>query len=203
MKTKLALACATIFVLASCQKEISADVLGTNTPNPLIGTWKFINLHGNTTASDEVMDQGSDVKTITIADYVTGNNQGTYAFTDTAYTVNGVGYDISTVAKEYTYDNGNLDDSTDFPFSYSIPPASSHGSYKRVGSDSLTFGSTLVPVTGASGSVATPPGGGKYSITGDTLKIFGVIHQAYTDSSSGVPVVVTEEATSVATLARQ
>lgn len=192
-----------ILALSSCQKEISGDILGENTPNGLIGTWKFINLHGITNSTQEIFDVSSDVKTVTITDYITINNQGTYTFGDTSITGTGIAYDVSTTARGYVYENGNLDDSTDFPFAFSVPPTSSNGSYRRISSDSLYFpGGSSIQISGASGMLS-PPGGCTYTLAGDTLTLVTPVYQSFTDNSMGLPVTVTDNATAIITLARQ
>jgi hypothetical protein len=192
-----------LFIFASCQKEISSDLLGQTTPNDLPGTWKFINSHVTTNSNVEIFDQFADVKTITVSDYVTMNNQGSLQFSDSVMTTTGVSYDVSTTAKSYTYLDGNLDDSTDFPFSFSLPSSSSAGPYKRIGTDSIySPGGTLAQVTGATG-VQSAPGGYRYAITGDTLLLTTVINQSLIDSSFGVPIKTINQASVISTLARQ
>ncbi|MBA4166141.1 MAG: hypothetical protein H0X41_01100 [Chitinophagaceae bacterium] len=187
----------------SCQKEISSDIPGQTTPNNLLGTWKFINSHVTTNSNVEITDVSSDVKTITLSDYVTSNNQGILQFNDSLMITTGVSYDVSATAQSYTYDNGNLDDSTDFPFSFSLPASSSSSAYKRIGTDSIYApGGTLTQVAGATGMLSAS-GGYKYKLTGDTLLLTMMVNQSLVDTSFGFPITSTDKATVITTLSKQ
>ena len=189
-------------VLTSCQKEISGDFLKPAPSNDLTGTWKFLYSKVSATSTVDVQDEFGDVKSITLSNYVTQNNQGSLLINDSLMVTSGAAYDISTVASSYTYVDGNLEDSTDFPFSFSVPSTNSSSSYKRIGTDSIYVpGSSLTQVAGPTGLQSA--NGYKYKIISDTLLLSTLLDQTSTDNSSGVQVITNNKASVTSTLKKQ
>ena len=194
---------ALFIVLTSCQKEISGDFLNTATPNDLIGTWKFLNSSVSTNSTVEIKDEFADVKNITLSDYVTVNNQGSLLINDSLMVTSGIAYDISTIARAFTYVDGNIEDSTDFPFSFSFPSTNSSSPYKRIGTDSIYVpGSSLTQVAGATG-LQSAANGYTYKIISDTLLLTTILDQTTIDNSLGVPVITNNKASVITTLKKQ
>lgn len=203
-KRTFSLLLAAVTTLCSCQKEVSGDVVSGSDKNPLIGTWKLVSDHITGSSQVDINDGTEDVKTITLSDYTTLSNQGTVTFSDSIISVNGVGYEISTTARAYTYEDGNLADSTELPFAFTVPPASYTASYRRVGTDSIASMGILGGDAPVSGSNSTPVVTGyHYRITGDDLELTAIVHQSSSDNSQGVPINSVYDGKSVALLKRQ
>jgi hypothetical protein len=193
-----------LLLATSCQKEISGDGFGTdNKLNPLLGTWKFINSHVSANATVEITNEFSDVKSITLTEYSTLNNKGTVVIDDTAMTSTGISYDVLTISKSYTYLNGNLEDSTDFPIAFSIPSSSYKNSYKRIGTDSInSAGGVFTQVVSSPAGTMPSAGGYRYRLSGDTLTLTASIDEYSLDTSMGVPIKTWNKAQVTTTLGK-
>ncbi len=173
-------------LLTSCQKEIdslapgngTANPPGTGTGNPpgtgtgntniITGEYDFVGLSATTYSSVVVSEQGSELKSVSVSDYVTKNNVGTATITATDIMFIGVGYSIDTTTNGKTYLDGVLLMDTDLPFVASFPPTNTTNPYTRINDDSLNVVGAL-GVADPSGVTPTGPVGVKLSRSGDTL----------------------------------
>ncbi|HEY1869663.1 MAG TPA: hypothetical protein VGG71_01325, partial [Chitinophagaceae bacterium] len=124
-----------VLMFASCQKEIDDSVDDNNgngssggwntgsgnTGASIIGTWNFTVLNAQTQSTAEVDLSGTDEKTVSLSNYTTTNNAGTFVIDDSVMHVNGLTYTVSSTVKAYTYENGVLVDSADSPVNVTLP----------------------------------------------------------------------------------
>ena len=206
----LALA-ATLIILASCQKEKSVDTLGSNGSsnggstggNTEAGTWKFISTHITGTQTAELNDGFDNLKDVTLSDYITENNAGTLKFDGSKLTTTNITYSVNTISKVYMYTNGVLDDSMDFPWTFTLPSYSSSGTYKKIGSDSLYIEGGMAGTGSTSGTIQPTSSGVKLKFDGDKMTMSQTIDDVNYQFVQGVQAKVTTHATSVITLQKQ
>ncbi len=207
-----------LFLLAAiaftaCQKEINDSIdSGSNgggnngngnSSNAITGTWNFLSMNLQTQTTQEYALSGIDEKTITPVTLTTINNAGKLIITDSVFTSSGVTYTESASLKGYTYENGALIDSTEGPFSYTVPATNSSAVYKLIGSDSIYFPhGGLVSVAGSS-SIQSTPSGGKYSLNGNKLILTQSIYQDTTTVISGISYHTVEAGTDTIFLQKQ
>lgn len=186
----LTLLMVSVIVLVSCQKEVSIDTInggggsGGSGTGSIIGTWKFIGTTASTESTVAVSDAGIDLKTITKSSYTTTGNTGTYTFTANKISFTGVGYTLNSIATSVIYLDGQLQDSIDFPFTYTLPPSNGEGTYKKVGADSLYFESGNISIP-SSGSQPAQASGVRYKFSGDTLLLITKHTQSTTITDAG------------------
>lgn len=212
---KFAVICLLSAGLFSCQKEKSFEIPlpGTDngdddsTTNPadnkLIGTWKFINVNINSESRMEVAGMGGS---ITKYQATTTNNSGTVTFDATHSKATNMGYSIDTELTIKTFGTG-MDDEITTPFEFSLAPYNSSAKYKIIGTDSIYFPEGALFDMPAANPQPTPADpiatGGKFSITGNTLKMVSSVLRDTVISQGGVAARVTQKATAIATLERQ
>lgn len=208
---KISLFITVMVVLISCQKETSIDstdgVGGSGGSgggaNSLIGNWKFIGISASTESTVELTDGTDTEKTVTVSNYSSTNNTGTYNFTASKMSFTGVGYTINSNAMAYLYLNNDLIDSLQFPFSYTLPPSNGETAYKKVGSDSLYFESGSISIP-ASGTQQAQSGGVKYRFEGDKMIMTNNYQQRnVTDLGGGATQVQVMKVTGITTLQKQ
>jgi hypothetical protein len=189
-------------VVSSCQKEVSVDLPPRTNNGSLAGVWKFVNLNASTESTVEERDGSDIVKTVTKSSYTSEKNTGTIKFDTDTVLVNGLSYEIKTVAKSYIYDNGVLLDSLDFPFAFSVPLTNSKTKYKQIGSDSLYMEGGAVFNT--TGGTATSQGQGfKIKFSGDKLIMTSNINQVKTVNIGSTIQTQQSKATSITTYQKQ
>ncbi|MEO6329498.1 MAG: hypothetical protein ABIO55_11215 [Ginsengibacter sp.] len=195
VKLTLLLILNTGLLLTSCQKEINpldpaTGTGGTGNTNNIIGEYNFVGLTATTYSSVTVSVPGSELRAVTVSDYITKNNVGTATITASNIMFTGVGYSIDTTANAKTYIDGVLFDDSDLPFIAAFPPTNTTSSYTRINSDSLN---AIGAVGAPNPSGVTPTGtvGVKLSWSGDTLLLS--IKSSFTQSISqgGVPGTLT------------
>ena len=154
-----------IVLLAACKKDNNSS----NTSAAIEGTYKFKSISAKTNAT--ITGSLGD-KAITTSDYTTTGNAGTVVFSNGNLSATGLTYSVDTDAEVYLYDGTTLLDSTSFPFTFTLPPSNSTGTYKLVGADSIYFpqGGVTAAVDG-NGNYVSGPSGGRYSFNGTLLTI--------------------------------
>lgn len=170
-------------VLASCKKEEDNSPGGNQS---IDGSYKlkFISSHQNTSTEGSFGE-----KAVGITDFTTTNNNGTIVFNGTTLTATGLTYDVNTDMKVYLYDANILIDSTTLPFTFTLPPSNSTGTYQLIGADSIYFPQgSLTSGIGGSGSTQSGPSGGRYTISGNLLTITqrGLVDSTYQDSGETI-----------------
>jgi hypothetical protein len=197
--TKILPLLASAIVLASCQKEISAELPGSgsgsggsggNSTANIAGDYDFVGISAHTVSTVNLSQAGQTMKTVTVSDYVSQDNTGTVKITSNQMIGTNVGYSVDTTMNNKTYLNGLLIDDSDLPFTFTAPPTSSTSTYVRNSADSITMTGSL-GVPDPSGNNPTGPVGTKLSWHGDTLymKINMTITQ--TINQGGVPATMT------------
>lgn len=175
-------------LISSCQKELDSLDPGSGTGTPpgsvpgippgsgtgntrnIEGEYYFVGLTAYTYSSVVVSDQGSQLRSVTVSNYVTKNNVGTATINATDINFIRVGYNIDTTANGKTYVDGDLLSDFDFPYIASFPPKNTTNSYTRVNDDSLNITGAL-GVSDPSGVTPTGSAGVKLSWSGDTLML--------------------------------
>jgi hypothetical protein len=187
--------------LFSCQKELALDLPGANTTggtgsvnNKLVGSWKFIQLHANTFASNEGTVAGLTQRTETTSDYTSINNTGTIVFTAQAMTNTNVGYAFDSWAFNKVFENGVLTDTFTVPLQGTIPPATASANYTSITADSI--------VVQAGGQGVTPVGF-KLKFSNDTLFMTQYVHETSVQNVQGVNYNTVRRAVAVTTLKKQ
>ncbi|MBI1782411.1 MAG: hypothetical protein HYR66_13775 [Sphingobacteriales bacterium] len=177
----------------SCSKEHSIDTSAGGTGSGSVsGTWNFAGLSANTKSDVSETDGTDVVRAITTADYSTTNNKGTITFATNTFTGTGIGYDLSTTAYGKFYTNGVLEDSLDMPFSFTLPPGNSSGSYKLVGTDSLYFTGGFIAI--GLDSMESKPIGYKYVISGNKLTLTSKFTNSFQEDDNGIMATVKQSA---------
>ncbi|MEO6453953.1 MAG: hypothetical protein ABIN97_07780 [Ginsengibacter sp.] len=201
-----------VLSFTSCQKEINPldpiDVNG-NTPgsgtgntNSITGEYNFAGLTSDTYSSVVVTSQGSELRAVTVSNYITKNNVGTVNITATNIMFTGVGYLIDTTANAKTYLDGVLFDDSDVPFVLSYPPTNTSYPYTRINLDSLNLTGPL-GVSNPSGAIPIGTVGAKLRWSGDTLLIQIKSSVAQTISQGGVPGALTGYANGILKLKKR
>src|SRR6266513_1163807 len=92
--------------LISCQKEINFQNSNNSTGNTggsgannnsIIGDWNFVGTVAHTKSTVTVVENGDQLKTITVSDYATKNNAGTLKITSNQFISTGLAYSIDTM----------------------------------------------------------------------------------------------------------
>lgn len=197
-----------VIAIAGCQKGIDlSDAGGTGTgggnTNSIVGTWKFDSATVSSESISEYTDMDSVFKSITYFNYNSQNNSGSVVFNaNSICSSHGIGYSVDDTAYAYDYENGVLLDSSAPSFSYTVDTSSVTRSYTVIGNDSLYFPQGFIS-TSLSGAVQAPAGGGKFSISGNTLTITQSIYQDTTLVSADIPYHSIISAKSVLVLTKQ
>ena len=154
-----------VILIASCTKEKD----NINTASAIDGTYKFTSVSAstNSTLTDTY---GNNV--VTTSDYTTINNGGTVVFNNGSLTATGLTYTVDAQAKTIYYEDGQILDSSSYPFTFTLPSSNSVGQYKIISSDSIYFpqGGLTAPVDGSNSYQGTA-GGGQYKLSGKILTI--------------------------------
>jgi hypothetical protein len=202
-----------VFVLASCQKDVSNENAVTppvggplptdTTPtgaNTEVGNWKFISLSGKLGQTAEFSQLGGAAKAVSSGTFTSQNNGGTVTFDNSKMTANGITMSVNTLAKTYMYLNGLLLDSMQTPLNQTLPPQTTTSNYTKVGADSLHFadGGFLNALTG--GLLPATPTGCKLKFEGNLMKMTVILDTVTTQNFQGVPAKVHVRAELVATL---
>lgn len=151
-------------MICSCKKDDS-----NKNPSALQGTY---NLMYVTAKTNSIITTSDGDKSVTISQYKTTNNQGVVTFAPSNYTSTNVSYSIQTVATNYSYEDGELLDSSSYPFTYQSPTINATGPYQVISADSIYFPKSgfYVGADGSGGS-QNVPGGARYVLDGSTLTI--------------------------------
>jgi len=186
-----------IIVFTSCQKEVDNVTSnnpggpggggGTNSTTNIEGDYDFVGVSAHTESAITVAASGSEVKAVTVSDYVTKNNTGTIKITGDQFISTDLGYSIDTTVNVKTYLDNVLFDDSDVPFTGSTPPTSNTSPYVRNSSDSITVTGFMGIPSDPSGTIQTGPVGLKLGWSGDTLLLR--VNTSFTQSVSqnGVP----------------
>lgn len=193
-------------ITISCQKEASFDPNNSNggggstSGQSIIGNWKFIEFNAKTKstgiATDPVL---GNIKTVTVSDYTTKNNDGTLNIEASKLTATALTYSVNSVAKVYMYEDNVLVDSLDFPFQTTMPPSTSTSTYTRVGVDSLYLNSGLFTTSATGSSTQTLGGGVKLKFDGNKMVWTSVYKNNSVQNINGVSVTKIDEATLTST----
>lgn len=201
-------------LFAACQKELSIDTSnggagvigggsgGNNGANTEVGNWKFLGLHALTISTVEVSDGTNVTKSVTYSDYNSSQETGTFSFSGTVATTDNLSYTTDFTAISYIYFNNALVDSTEIPFSVTVPASSSSTTYQKIGSDSLYFQSGSFIDLSSGTSNPSQPAGYKLSWSGDTMFMKTVLDQQYTTNNQGSTQTTTDHADVVTKLLR-
>jgi len=193
-----------LFTLAiaftACQKEVdyatsttSSGTGGTsgngntNSTSNIEGVYDFIGMSAHTESAITVSAQGSEVKAVTVSDYITKDNTGTVKITSDQFISTDLSYSIDTTVNVKTYLDNVLFDDSDVPYTGSVPLTSDSSPYVRNSTDSITATGFLGVPSDPSGTIPTGPVGLKLSWSGDTLLM--KVNTSFTQSvtQSGVP----------------
>ncbi len=184
-------------VFTACQKEVdyapannssgTGGTGGTGNTNNIEGDYDFVGMAAHTESSITVAASGSEVKSVTVSDYITKENTGTMKITSDQFISTNLGYSIDTIVNVKTYLDNVLFDDSDVPYAGSAPPSSGTTPYVRNSADSITATGFLGIPSDPSGAIPTGPTGLKLSWSGDTLLL--KINTNFTQSVSqgGVP----------------
>lgn len=167
------LAIMTIAFMA-CSKEESAEPDENSTASQkLIGTYDFLYLAAHTESDIEVVFPEGTMRTVSISDYISKENSGTYTFTANEMIAENTNYKIDTTFNTKFYTDDVLDNEVDMPFTFSVSDYDATSSYKLIGTDSIFAegGFSNIPGGGGQGTPITPSGT-KFFWSGDTLTFY-------------------------------
>jgi len=186
---------AALAIFASCKKD------GTNNNNAsgINGTYTFNGMH-STTSSTLTSDDGE--KVVTLADWLSANNQGTIVFNNGNATNTNFSYSVNSVSKAYYYEDNILVDSMSSPFVVAIPTSNSVSTYKLIGADSIYFPKGGLVAIGTTTS-SSNAGGGHYKMSGNQLTLTINATKDSTFSDTGVKYIVQQSVVSSIVLMKQ
>ena len=186
-------------VFTACEKEVD-NVTGNNTGNTggtggtgntgnIEGDYDFVGMAAHTEAAVTIAAQGSELKSVTVADYVTTENSGTMKITSDQLISTNMAYSIDTVMNVKTYLDNVLFDDSDVPYVVSSPPSSSTTPYVRNRADSITATGLMgIPSDPSDpGTIPTGQAGFTLSWSGDTLIMTTNTSFTQSISQNGVP----------------
>lgn len=187
----------------SCQKEVSVDLPGnSNFPAAVNGTWKFINLNAITESIVQEKDGIDVVRTVTTSNYVSQDNTGILQMDGTTMTVSNLSYKINSTAKSYIYFNNQLEDSLEFPLTFSVPPTNTKSKYKLIGADSIYMeGGAVFNTSG--GTVTTQGQRAHLRFEGNKMIMTSKGEQFKTETTGGIIRTQQSKATSIVTYQKQ
>jgi uncharacterized protein YdeI (BOF family) len=184
-----------VIALSACQKEVDSVTSnnsngtggGTNSTSNIEGDYDFVGMSAHTESAITVSAQGSEVKAVTVSDYVTKDNTGTVKITANQLISTNLGYTVDTTVNVKTYLDNVLFDDSDVPYTGSAPASSDTSPYVRNSSDSITVTGFVGIPSDPSGTIPTGPAGLKLAWSGDTLLM--KVNTSFTQSvtQSGVP----------------
>ena len=188
--------CSVIY-LSSCKKDSSDTPINNN----LIGNYTFVSMTANT-ESTVILNDGSTIdKTVTKSNYTTINNTGTLVIDANNITSTGLSYSVDTTAMAVFYEDGELIDSLEIPFTATVPTGSATSEYKLISSDSLYFPKGSIFVQGNFSQ--SKPVGSKFRLEGNKLYFTGSQEQVVQNSQAGVSMTTTDKASIVAIYQKQ
>jgi hypothetical protein len=189
-----------IIAVTSCQKEVdyatsnnSGGTGGTNgtgstnSTSNIEGDYDFVGMSAHTESAITVVASGSEVKVVTVSDYITRNNTGAVKITSNQLISTDLGYSIDTTVNVKTYLDNVLFDDSNVPFTGTTPPTSNTSPYVRNSADSITVTGFMGIPSDPSGTIPTGPAGLKLSWSGDTLLLKANTSFTQSVSQNGVP----------------
>lgn len=185
--------------LISCQKEADFDPGNPNggggSGPSILGEWKFIQMQAKT----KVTGVSGMIKSVTVSDYTTTNNAGTFVIEASKITAKDIAYSINTTATGYFYENNILIDSIEMPIVLDMPSATASYPYKRVSADSIYLEKGLFTDLTSGGSTQTLASGAKIKFDGN--KMIWTIHHnnTYTQTVNGTSLTRTDQVTTITT----
>ena len=197
MHQKFTFAAVILLILSgvACKKDSG----GTNA---LSGEWKFVSMHVKGQSTAQYTDNGVVNKTVTLSDYTTADNAGAVSITSSMMSAKGLTYSVSTTSTATIYEDGQVVDTQDVPFDFTLPSTNSVSSYKLVGADSLYFPSGGFASVGGT-STQSAASGAKFGISGNTLTMISNVTQTKTENYAGVIITTTDQAVATTTLQKQ
>jgi hypothetical protein len=194
-----------IVALTACQKESSTELSpGGTSGGSITGTWKLLQMEAKTTATAILsIPSVGTIKTVTVSDYTTTDNEGVLKIDERKMDGVGLAYSLNTVVKAYTYEDNVLTDSIEAPMSFTLPPTNYSAAYTKVGADSIRIEAGGVMDIQGSGSVAAQPGGFKFKVEGNKLVLSTVYSDSQTETDSGITQTLSRYATLTSTYQRQ
>jgi hypothetical protein len=190
-----------LLTIVSCKKDNSNS---GNTNKALEGQWTFVSMSAKTQSTQQYTQSGTVYKTVTVSNYTTTNNSGVVTISADSMIATGLAYSVATTAEGYDYQDGQLIDSVQAPFNFSLPATNSSSKYQSIGTDSLYFpGGGFISIAGSSAPQQSVGSGAKYVISGNTLTMTTYVTQTSTQTVSGVPISVTDQGTEITTLSKQ
>ena len=162
-----------IFILASCQKELSFETEPEVTNPALLGVWAFASLEVKAVYDLTITDGIDTARTVTTSHYFSKNNVGLLTIEPSSMSLEYYSFSVDTTVKSKYYENGELLSEFELPFQTELPPSSSEmPSYRLIGVDSIYFpsGSVLTMDAGAT-TLPTEPSGIRYKLDGDRLTL--------------------------------
>jgi hypothetical protein len=195
MYTKFTLAAIGLIFLTmvSCKKDNNG---GGSGGGALQGQWNLVSMQAQTQSTQQYVESGIAFKTVTLSEYTTTNNAGTVTFSTDSAITKGLAYSVATTANGAIYENGQVINTTQVPFNFTLPPTNSSSKYQLIGKDSVYFpAGGLIVAVGSSGSQPTVGSGGRYVISGNTLTLTLHVNQSSTQSISGVAITQNDQGT--------
>lgn len=166
------------FLISSCQKERGfADEFLNNPPDDtpgninLNGNWRFVGQSAHTGTVIEYNDFGEHNRLESEMDYISKNPVGTFNFTSNKMSINNVGYLLQGVVTMRTWLDGTLVSEMTDDVEEVIPPGSNNATFRKIGTDSLSFDGTPMNLPSYLDGPVMPnmKMGAKYYMSNDTL----------------------------------
>ncbi len=176
-------------VLFSCAEE-SIEPEPVTPASGLTGEYDFVSVSIDAITTSENSQDGLTMKTVSKVVYTSKNNRGTYSFDGKNVIGTDVAYSVDTTLKTLFYTGDPDPIEVDMPFIVDLPPYSSAGTYRVIGTDSLFFEGGFIsgPVSAGSPQMASPPSGGKFYFTGDILTLTARVDHSKTVTEMGMTV---------------
>lgn len=184
----LCLLALTSLAFASCSKEESAEPDDINNTATLDGTYDFLYMTAHTESDVTVVYPDETLRSLTVSDYISLENTGTYTFAGQKMTIAEVGYVIDTVVSLRTFTNGVEDDPLTLPLQYSMSGYNAVTNYKLIGADSIYIESGVSSLPDYGQNIEVLPSGSRISWSGDTLTFYGEYSAMTVDTEGGIRV---------------
>ena len=175
--------------LFSCAEE-SIEPEPVTPASGLKGEYDFVSVSIDAITTSESSQAGLIMRSVSKVIYTSKNNRGTYSFDGKNVIGTDVAYSIDTTLNTLFYTGDPEPLEMDMPFVVDLPPYSSTGTYRVIGTDSLFFEGGFVsgPVSTGSPSMASPPSGGKFYFSGDLLVLTSRVDHTSTVTEMGLTV---------------
>lgn len=156
--------------IISCSKDDDVN------PSAIEGEYKFIGMTSDVTTDGSTVSEGMTVRSVTRLKYESENNTGTMSFKGENLNTTNVGYYAYGTIYSQSYFGSEAMGPYESEFELTVPPSSSKGKFKVVGTDSISFEAGTMQINNQ--QLVAKPGGAKFKVEGDILTLSMSVSQS-------------------------